>query len=65
MEGSDTQNVWKDINFRMCGDSVETVSHIVAKCASLAQNQYKSWRHDKVARVIHRDISAKYRTKLV
>ena len=43
----------------MCGDRVETVSHIAAECASLAQNQYKSWRHDKVAQVIHWDLSEK------
>ena len=28
---------------RMCGDRVETVSHIAPECTSLAQNQYKSW----------------------
>ena len=44
----------------MCGDRVETVSHIAAECTSLAQNQYKSWRHrDKVAQVIHWDLSEK------
>ena len=39
------------------GDRVETVSHIAAECASPAQNQYKSWRHDKVAQAIHWDLS--------
>ena len=45
----------------MCGDRVETVSHIVAECASLAQKKnvyiYKSWRRYKVAQVIHWDQS--------
>ena len=45
----DKQNI--SSTCRMCGDRVETVSHIAAECASPAQNQYKSWRHDKVAQV--------------
>ena len=43
----DKQNI--SSTCRMCGDRVETV----------AQNQYKSWRHDKVAQVIHWDLSEK------
>ena len=38
---------------RLCGERDETVSHIVAECKMLAQTYYKSWRHDKVAQVIH------------
>ena len=38
---------------RLCGERDETVSHIVAECKMLAQKYYKSWRHDKVAQVIH------------
>ena len=53
----DKQNI--SLTCRMCGDRVETVSHIAAECTSLAQNQYKSWRHDKVAQVIHWDFSEK------
>ena len=38
---------------RLCGERDETVSHIVAECKMLAQKYYQSWRHDKVAQVIH------------
>ena len=36
----DKQNI--SSTCRMCGDRVETVSHIAAECTSFAQNQYKS-----------------------
>ncbi len=38
---------------RMCGDRDETISHITTECSALAQKQYKNWRHDKVAQIIH------------
>ena len=38
---------------RMCGESDETINHIVSECKKLAQKQYQCWRHDKVAQVIH------------
>ena len=38
---------------RMCGAREETVAHIVSECDKLAQKEYKIWRHDKVAMVIH------------
>ena len=38
---------------RLCGEREETISHVVAECKMLAQKQYKVWRHDKVAQVIH------------
>ena len=38
---------------RLCGEREETVTHITTECKKLAQNQYKSWRHDKVAQAIH------------
>ena len=38
---------------RMCGEREETIAHIVSECQKLAQREYKSWRHDKVAAVIH------------
>ena len=40
----------------MCGESDETISHIVAECKKLAQKQYRCWRHDKVAQVIYWDL---------
>ena len=44
---------------RMCHQGYETVSHIVAECSKLAQNDYKA-RHDKVATAVHWCLSKKY-----
>ena len=30
---------------RMCGDSDETINHIISECSKLAQKEYKT-RHD-------------------
>ena len=38
---------------RLCGEREETISHVVTECKMLAQKQYKLWRHDRVACVIH------------
>ena len=38
---------------RLCGEREETVAHIVSECKQLAQRQYKEWRHDVIAKVIH------------
>ena len=37
----------------MCGDRDETISHTATECSAQAQKQYKNWRHDKVAQIIH------------
>ena len=37
---------------RLCGDSTETVRHIVSGCKKLAQGEYRK-RHDKVAQRVH------------
>ena len=37
---------------RMCGERVETISHLVSECGKLAQKEYKK-RHDNVARYVH------------
>ena len=50
------KNVYKeDISSmcRMCGKSEETFAHILNKSPNLAQNEYKKWRHDQVAKIIH------------
>ena len=39
--------------FRMCGERNETVAHLVSEYTTLAQKQYKEWRHDAICRVIH------------
>ena len=46
---------------RLCGQRDETVAHIVAECQSLAQRQYKNWRHDVVARVLHWELCKKFK----
>ena len=45
---------------RLCKEYNETVAHIVSECPRLAQNQYKIWRHDEVARIIHWKLCEKY-----
>ena len=45
---------------RMCGKANETVAHIVSECSKLAQNEYKNWRHDQVARIIHWKLCEKW-----
>ena len=62
-----TNNIRKHIHtedvsslYRMCGKFDETIAHIVAECPSLAQNEYKKWRHDQVARMIHWKLCEKW-----
>ena len=38
--------------YRRCGDRDETINHIIIKCSSLAQNDYKAI-YDRVGKVIH------------
>ena len=45
---------------RMCGKRNENISHIISECEDLAQKEYKIWRHDKVAAIIHWDLCGKY-----
>ena len=45
---------------RMCGEREESISHILAECKMLAQNQYRLWRHDKVAQIIHWQFCERY-----
>ena len=49
-----------DPKCRLCGERDETIVHILADCKMLAQCQYKNWRHDKVALVLHWEICKKY-----
>ena len=44
---------------RLCSVSVETVSHIISGCKTLAQKEYKR-RHDKVCQNIHWALCKKY-----
>ena len=45
---------------RVCGLFDETVAHIVSECPKLAQREYKVWRHDQVARIIHWKLCEKW-----
>lgn len=45
---------------RLCGERDETIAHIVSECKMLAQKQYKNWRHDRIAQVIHWELCKKY-----
>ena len=45
---------------RLCGERDETVAHVVAECKMLAQKQYKLWRHDQVAIVVHWSMCKEY-----
>ena len=44
---------------RMCGETGETVSHIVSECSKLAQREYKR-RHDIVATMVHWKLCEKF-----
>ena len=46
---------------RLCDEREETIAHIVSECKMLAQKQYKLWRHDRVARIIHWDLCKKWK----
>ena len=45
---------------RMCGEREETVAHIVSECKKLVQNEYKNWRRDKAAAIIHWELCKKH-----
>ena len=45
---------------RLCGDSDETINHIISKCSKLAQKEYKA-RHDWVDKVIHSKMCKKFK----
>ena len=44
---------------RMCGETGETISHIVRECSKLAQREYKR-RHDNVARMVQQKLCEKF-----
>ena len=44
----------------MCGELDETIGH-VAECKKLAQPQYKFWRHDRLAVVVHWNMCKRYK----
>ena len=46
---------------RMCGEREEIIAHIVSECSKMAQKQYKEWRHDKVAQIVHWKICEKHK----
>ena len=45
---------------RLCGDSDETINHIISECSKLAQKEYKT-RHDWVGKVIHWEMCKKFK----
>ena len=45
---------------RLCGDSEETINHIISDCSKLAQKEYKT-RHDWVGKVIHWEMCKKFK----
>ena len=46
---------------RLCGEQKETVAHIVSECKQPTQKEYKEWRHDVIAKVIHLELCIIYR----
>ena len=44
----------------MCGKGEESIAHVVAECEKLAQKHCKNWRHDRVVRMIHRELYRRY-----
>ena len=45
---------------RLCGDSDETINHIISECSKLAQKEYKT-RYDWVSKVIHWEMCKKFK----
>ena len=45
---------------RLCGDRDETTNHIISECSKLALKEYKT-RHDWVSKVIHWEMSQKFK----
>ena len=45
---------------RLCGYRDETINHIISECRKLAQKEYKT-RHDWVGKVIHWEMSNKFK----
>ena len=45
---------------RICGEREGTVAHIVSEIKKLVQNEYKNWRHDKVAAIIQWELCKNY-----
>ena len=45
---------------RMCGKWPETVAHITSECQQLAGKEYKFWRHNQVAQIVHWKLCQKY-----
>ena len=45
---------------RLCGDSDETINHIISECRKLAEREYKV-RHDWVGKVIHWEMCKKFK----
>ena len=43
---------------KLCGDTDETINHIISECSKLAHKEYKA-RHDWVGKVIHWEICKK------
>ena len=44
--------------FSLCGDTDETINHIISECSKLAQKEYKT-RHDWVGKAIHWEVCNK------
>ena len=44
---------------RLCGETGETISHIVSECSKLAQREYRR-RHDNVGRIVHWKLCEKF-----
>ena len=52
--------IGKSNTCRLCGEKVESVTHIVSACKMLAQREYKR-RHDKVCSYLHWSLCRKYK----
>ena len=45
---------------RSCEKRQKTVTHTISDYKKLPQKEYKTWRHDRVALIIHWDMCKKY-----
>ena len=53
------KDVEVDVNCRCCGNSKETMQHVVAACPRLSASMYLPWHHNKVANIIYQNVIPK------
>ena len=45
---------------QVCCKQDETISYVRSECKQLAQNEYRKWRHNKIATILHWSLCKQY-----